>query len=321
MPKVFIESLGRGYGPALAMGMRFVGAEATLRPGVRVAIKPNLTFPHFRPGVMTSREAIEAVVAFLKEHTNRITICEADSGGYNRFAMEEVFRATGLDELARRYDVTLCNLSRVPVRRFGVRTGWRRLVVPLPAPILEETDLLVTMPVPKVHANTVLSGAMKNQWGLIPHPEVRLRLHPYLNAVLWELHQVLPKTIVVMDGRWGLNRNGPMRGEAVALDWLLASDDVLAADLAMAQLLGFAAQQVPHLRYACRRRGWQRSVALECNRELSEFCRQRFCLERAWTDLPGRVAFRWPAAAWLAYRSPLAAPLHRLLYLVREPFY
>jgi uncharacterized protein (DUF362 family) len=320
MPKVFIESLEQGYGPALKAAMCYLGPEAGLKPGLRVAIKPNLTFPHFRPGVMTTREAIEAVVAFLKDYTHRITICEADSGGYNRFAMEEVFRATGLDEVALRYGISLCNLSRVPARHVPVRAGWRRLEVPLPAPILEETDLLVTMPVPKVHANTVLSGAMKNQWGLIPHPQVRLKLHPYLDAVLWQIHRVLPKTIVVMDGRWGLNRNGPMRGEPVALDWMLASDDVLAADLAMAELLGFAAAQVPHLRYACRRRGWQRSVAVERNRELGAF-RRRFRLERAWTDLPGRAAFRWPAAAWLAYRSPLAGPLHRLLYLVREPFY
>ncbi len=320
MPKVFIESLEGGYAAALAAAMRYLGAEAGLKPGLHVAIKPNLTFPHFRPGVMTTREAIEAVVEFLKNYTDRITVCEADSGGYNRFAMEEVFCATGLEQLACRYGIALCNLSRVPVRRLRIRAGWRRLVVPLPAPILEDTDLLVTMPVPKVHANTVLSGAIKNQWGLIPHPEVRLKLHPYLNAVLWEIHQVLPHTLVVMDGRWGLNRNGPMRGEAVALNWLLASDDVVAADLAMAELLGFAARQVPHLRYACRRRGWQRGTVVERNRELSPF-RRRFRLERAWTDLPGRVAFHWPAAAWLAYRSPLAAPLHRLLYLVREPFY
>lgn len=321
MPKVFVEWLEGGYERALAAGVEFLGAAAGLKPGLCVALKPNLTFPHFRPGVMTTLEAIEAVVALLKQYTDQITICEADSGGYNRFCMDEVFRATGLEQLAQRYGIALCNLSRLPRRTLHVKAGWRRLEVPLPSWLLEEVELLVTLPVPKVHANTVLSGAMKNQWGVIPDPAVRLRLHPYFNPVIREIHRALPRTLVVMDGRWGLNRNGPMRGEAVELGWLLVSDSVLYADLAMAELLGFAPQQVPHLRYACRRQRVRSLAEAECNRSLEEFRRVPFTVERAWTDLPGWAAFHWRGLAWLAYESPFAATLHRLLYLVREPFY
>ncbi|MCS6953701.1 MAG: DUF362 domain-containing protein [Bryobacterales bacterium] len=321
MPKVFVDWLNGGYRRVLAAGLEFLGPATGLRPGVRVAVKPNLTFPHFRPGVMTTLEAIQAVVEGLREYTDTISICEADSGGYNRFCVEDVFRATGLDDLARRYGIRLLNLSRLPQQRIRVPTRWRRLEVPLPAWLLHEVDLLVTVPVPKVHANTVLSGAVKNQWGVIPDPTVRLRLHPCFSAVIWAIHQALPRTLVVMDGRWGLNRNGPMRGEPVELNWLLVSDSVLFADLAMAELLGFSPRQVPHLREGCRRQGVRSLAEAECNRQLDEFRKAPFRLERAWTDLPGWLAFRWRSLAWLAYESPFAQLLHRMLYLVREPFY
>ncbi len=46
----------------------------------------------------------------------------------------------------------------------ALRPGLR---VPRPRLLADETDLFISMPVPKVHVNTVLSGAIKNQWGVI----------------------------------------------------------------------------------------------------------------------------------------------------------
>ena len=36
----------------------------------------------------------------------------------------------------------------------------------------------------------------------------------------------------LVDGRFGLNRSGPLRGDPVRLDWLLASQDLYATDWA-----------------------------------------------------------------------------------------
>ncbi len=321
MPKVFLTDLADGYQAAVRSGLEFLGSAATLRPGDRVTIKPNLTFPVYRPGVMTGIEAIEALLKCLKEAGCRVTVCESDSGGYNRFSMDDVFRATGLCELANRYSARLVNLSKEASRDIQVRVGLRRLSVPLPLAITEETDLFITMPVPKVHANTVLSGAIKNQWGVIQEPSLRLKLHPFFKHVIYAVHQALPKTIVIMDGRYGLNGNGPMRGQATELSWLLASDSVVAADLAMARLLGFDWRRVPHLAFMARRQGGVVWDEIELNTDYRQFQRARFRLEREWTDLAGWCTFHSRLLAWLGYESRLAAPLHRLLYCFREPFY
>jgi uncharacterized protein (DUF362 family) len=321
LPRVFLRDLSAGYDTAIAEAMEFLSDAAALRPGLRVSVKPNLTFPVYRRGVMTSLEAVEAMLKHLKDRGCSVTICESDSGGYNRFSMDEVFRATGLCDLAERYGARLVNLSKEASRPITVRAGLRRLRVPMPRLLADETDLFITMPVPKVHANTVLSGAIKNQWGVIQEPSLRLKLHPFFTHVIYAVHQALPKTIVVMDGRYGLDRNGPMRGEATELNWLLASDSVFHADLVMARLLGVEWRRVAHLRFFARREPAGAFDRIEFNTDYRQFEGARFRLVRQWTDLPGWCTFHSRLLAWLGYESRLAAPLHRLLYCFREPFY
>ncbi len=115
--------------------------------------------------------------------------------------MDEVFASTGLKEMAARCGVQILNLTNVNSRNISFRAGWRRLNVPLPAMLLDETDLFITMPVPKVHSNTGISVSLKNQWGIIPEPAMRLRLHPYFNEVIYQINKALPRSISVVDGK------------------------------------------------------------------------------------------------------------------------
>jgi hypothetical protein len=57
------------------------------------------------------------------------------------------------------------------------------------------------------------------------------------------------------------------------------------------------------------------------NQDFRRFIKEKFHLEWEWTDYPGLLAFRYRPIAYLAYFSPLAKLLHRLLYIFREPFF
>jgi uncharacterized protein (DUF362 family) len=133
-----------------------------------VFVKPNLTFPSYRPGVMTSPDAVEAALTAILDYTPRVYVGDADSGGYNPFSMDEVYRETGLVERAARLGVSIVNLSREARSSIELPVGRRRLRVELPRLLTEEIDLLVTMPVPKMHANSTVSLTFKNQWGRGP---------------------------------------------------------------------------------------------------------------------------------------------------------
>ena len=320
--RVFLDRISTaGYLKAIQQGLQYVDFGHLVSSDDRVFVKPNLTFPTYRPGVMTSPAAIEAAIQAIREYTPHISIGDADSGGYNRFSMDQVYHETGLWAFAERYGVQVVNLSQVERRTISFQAGRRRVSLGLPRLLTDDVALLVTMPVPKVHANTGVSLAFKNQWGCIPEPADRLRLHPYLEHVVLEVNKAVKAGVAIVDGAYGLTVNGPMQGESVPLDWILVASSLGAGERVTCELMQVSLERVPHLRRA-RSQGLipeRGSIAL--SQDLRPFLKQRFVLRRKWTDIPGLLAFRSPFLAYLAYFSPLSRVLHRILYLFREPFY
>jgi uncharacterized protein (DUF362 family) len=319
--KIFIESLDSGYSDIISRGFQFIGDPARVASGDRVAIKPNLTFPQYRRGVMTNPEAVEALVGYLRNFTDRITICESDSGGYNPFSMDEVFETTGLRNMAKRYGIDIVNMSNIESRPIHFRAGLRRLSVPLPRFLLDDTDLFITMPVPKVHSNAGVSLSLKNQWGIIQQPALRLQLHPYFKEVVYEINKALPRSISIVDGKYGLTRNGPMRGDTVELNWLLAGDNLFCVDALVSRMMGFDPTKISYLRYALNKEKLKDFKKVTFNTDHESFVSNHFYLQREWTDYPGLLTFNSRMLAYIGYESVFARPLHWLLYRFREPFY
>ena len=320
-PKVFLSKLADGYEGPVADGLAGVGFFETVRAGATVFLKPNFTFPTYRPGVMTSFACIKATIECLVGRGYKVIIGEAESGGYNPFSMDAVFEQMGMNELARQTGARLVNISYTEPELLKVRVGRRTLSIPVPKLLLHEIDAFITLPVPKIHMNTRVSMSIKNQWGCIQDPAVRLKLHPFFAEVIFEVNRRLPKAHSIVDGRFGLNGTGPMRGKVVPLNWLMVSNDLVAADRICCKLMQIDERSIHYLRHF-RGEGWWTSFAdIALNQDWETFKTVPFYLTRQWTDLPGLFCFKSSFLAWLGYRSPLAGLAHRLLYLFREPFY
>ena len=110
-----------------------------------------MTFPTYRAGVMTAPDALGAVISALREYTQHIYLGDADSGGYNRFSMSEVYRVPGVAEVVRKYGVKLINLSECERRTIHFQYKRKQFALDLPLLLTDETDFLITMPVPKIH--------------------------------------------------------------------------------------------------------------------------------------------------------------------------
>jgi hypothetical protein len=79
--------------------------------------------------------------------------------------------------------------------------------------------------------------------------------------------------------------------------------------------------KVGYLRHFHNRGWWSEFSDIHLRADWERFRKDRFYLQRKWTDLPGWLCFNNSFLAWLGYRSPLAGFAHWLLYLFREPFY
>jgi hypothetical protein len=126
---------------------------------------------------------------------------------------------------------------------------------------------------------------------------------------------------VVLDGRFALNRNGPLRGDVETTNWLLVANDILTADVLACRLLGIEPLKIPHLRHAMEHHNAPNLAEIHCNTDYRAFIDRRFYLRRGLWDYPGYMAFRYAWINWLGFRSPLAGFLHWFMYLFRREFY
>jgi uncharacterized protein (DUF362 family) len=249
--RAFIESLAiKSYFSVIQEGLQYIDFGKLTGQDTRIFIKPNLTYPTFRPGVMITKEALEAAICAVRDYTSHIYIGDADSGGYNRFSMDEVYRELGVGELVRRYGVKVVNLSSGPRKSINFECKGRTISLYSPCLLTDEIDFLITMPVPKIHNMTGVSLTFKNQWGCIPDPQDRLWLHPYFKYLIIEVKKAVKARLAIVDGKFGLNINGPIKGMPVQLNWGLVTNDIGTGARLACELMQVQPEKISHLKYA-----------------------------------------------------------------------
>jgi len=300
---------------AMRLALEQSGLLAQVSSTTRLALKPNFTYPYHRPGITTSPLVIREAISILREQTAHIAIVESD-GGYGAWKAEEAFDGHGIYQLIAEFGIEVVNLCNAPWEMISFRSGWRDYRLPLPTRLLHETDVFISMPVPKIHAMTGLSLSYKNQWGCIPD-SMRLRRHYIFNDAIVAINKAL-KPVVVADGTYFLDRHGPMEGDPVPMDLIIAAPNAGAFDRYVSELMGFPWQRVPHLRRAVALGDMPaRLEDIAYNVPPSEARTHLFRLERTvrhWIALSG---FRSRFLTWFGYESWFGrVVLHAILYAI-----
>jgi uncharacterized protein (DUF362 family) len=238
------------------------GGLEKLPPRARVYIKPNIVFwtracafPKW--GVITTSRVVEDVVVLLKEHgVDDITIGEGVvAAPGDKETPAHAFATLGYEKLSRRYGVKYINVMERPFKKVELGDG---LVLKFNADVLE-SDFLVNVPVMKAHNQTVVSLGIKNLKGTIDiasrkkcHSAVRVKdLHFYVAR----LADRMPPGLTLIDGIYTLERGPGFDGRMKRSNLLVASADILSADMVGAKVLGYEPAAVPHLAWAAKNRG------------------------------------------------------------------
>jgi uncharacterized protein (DUF362 family) len=174
--RVYASRIFHDLRSGLRDALEWVGVSEVVSSEARVFLKPNLTWRNHLPGVTTTPVFIEAVVSLLRDCTRNLVVGESD-GGYHSSKAEEAFEGHGLYNMKKRYGIQVVNLSNGGSESRSVEIAGRPVSVDLPRFLLEEVDVFITLPVPKVHVMTQVSLGFKNQWGCQPGT-MRLRNHP-----------------------------------------------------------------------------------------------------------------------------------------------
>jgi uncharacterized protein (DUF362 family) len=283
-----------------------------------IFIKPNLTYPDYKKGVTTQANFIRDIVEMCTSVNSHIRIYIGEGeGGYNSFCMTDAMRSMGYYEIASHYpNVEIVNLSKLPARQVELRARGEPFLLNLPELFFNEVDFSISCPLPKVHCMTRLTLAFKNQWGCLPDV-MRLKNHYAFDEIISQICDVLKFRYAFLDGKYGLDNNGPMIGDPVELNWFVASNCLGAFDKVVSQMMGFDWQSIRHLRMAAKYGFVPKGEDIEIIGDIDSLKRQ-FVLRRNFWNYLALVAFRSRRLTRLIYLSMWAQPLHDLMYTFRK---
>ena len=295
-----------------------LGLIKSFKEAKAVFIKPNLTHPHFKAGVTTRRDFVASLVAALRNvnTTTKIYIGEGE-GGYNSFSMTDAMQNMGFFEIAdNNPNVEIINLSKMETRIVELRANGKPYTLNLPEIFFKEIDFSITCPLPKVHCMTGITLSFKNQWGCLPDT-MRLKNHYVFDEIISQVCDVLKFRYAFLDGKYGLDNNGPMVGDPVAVNWFVASNSLGAFDRVVSGMMGFDWQRIGHLKMAAK------YGLIPENDEIQiigdpDALKRKFTLKRNFWNYPALAAFSSRKLTHLFYFSMWAKLLHDIMYTFRK---
>ena len=232
-------------------------------PKARVFIKPNIVFwtkavPFPKWGVITTSRVVEDMVVLLKERgVDDITIGEGTVmlKAKDLKTPAHAFKTLGYHALKKRYGVNFINVFERPFEKVDLGEG---ITLNFNRDILH-SDFVVDLPVLKTHSQTVVSLGIKNLKGTI---DIRSRKKCHnglpgidLHNMVSRLYRPMPAMFTLLDGIYTNERGPNVDGRIKRSNILVASTDVLSADMVGAKVLGYNPPDVPHLVYAALDKG------------------------------------------------------------------
>jgi uncharacterized protein (DUF362 family) len=195
------------------------------------------------------------MVILLKEHgIDDITIGEGSVTGHrDKHAYAHAVDQLGYNTLKQRYGVRVINVMERPFEKIDLGDD---VTLNFNQDILH-SDFVINLPVLKTHIQTVVSLGIKNLKGTIDMKS-RKKCHSPdpvrdLHFMVARLAEPMPPMLTVIDGLFSNERGPGFDGRIRRSNLLIASTDVLAADVAGAAVLGHRATDVPYLAQAAAR--------------------------------------------------------------------
>jgi len=220
-----------------------IGIEKYIKSGSKVHIKPNLLSEKGPDKAVTTHPAVvKAVVKIIQSMGALVTIGDSPAGMTR--SIEKNWIATGMKRVAEETGAQLVEFENKGVSLTKVRDKQYFI-----AKIVHEADVVVSISKLKTHSLTLMTGAIKNIFGVIPgikkaeYHRQAPELHDFA-SILVDIFEAVKPQINIMDAIIGMEGNGPSSGMPVHIGYLLGSNDAVALDSIAAHLMGFGDDEV-----------------------------------------------------------------------------
>ncbi|HHW73754.1 MAG TPA: DUF362 domain-containing protein [Firmicutes bacterium] len=218
------------------------GLPEAVRPGAVVLLKPNLVeIPYTREsGAVTHPGVCLAVAEMVRERGALPIIADAAGMGSDT---EAVITFMGYDQL-RSDGYTVLDLKKE-------RSVWVENPAAAVLPRLRvyewalTADLLINLPVMKTHDQTEVTLSLKNLKGLLDDCSKKAMHRRALFRGIPEIAAFFRPSLTILDAIYTQEGVGPVYGDPVEMDLILAGRDMVALDTVAGAIMGYRPEEVP----------------------------------------------------------------------------
>lgn len=206
--------------------------------GKRVFVKPNILggFPPER-GVTTHPKIVEGVVDYLLKNGAHVVVGD-NTGTPRAYGKNEgAAKTAGIFKASKGCFENIGRNSR------RVKTSITRYPEISVSSIVLDCDLFISLPKFKTHLNTIITGGLKNSYGIIAGAE-KTHLHGLFPEyrdfahVIVEVFKIRKPDLVIMDAVVGMEGDGPSSPDLRKIGKVIASDDAVSIDTVMCHMMG-----------------------------------------------------------------------------------
>lgn len=217
--------------------------------GKKILLKPNILYAAQPEKAVTTHPAVlKAIIKYLQKNGN--TVFAGDSPAFQN--QEAAASKAGLKQVADECGVPWQDFTQTA----AIPAPEGKLVKSFQlASILNDVDIVISLPKMKTHSLMYYTGAIKNMFGLVPglsKSALHLRFPDRDNfaQMIVDLNLAVKPNYAIMDAIVGMEGPGPGSGKPRQVGLLLASDNVLALDMTAARIIGYKPETLPILSQA-----------------------------------------------------------------------
>jgi uncharacterized protein (DUF362 family)/Pyruvate/2-oxoacid:ferredoxin oxidoreductase delta subunit len=220
--------------------------------GKKVLVKPNiLTDNDPQKCISTNPVVVEAMIRFLQTEGASVLVGDSPAVHTRNFKAEKSLIA----DVCTRTGAVWVDFLKNPTER-KLRSGKIKI-----ASVVEEVDIIISMPKFKNHELVYFTGAIKNTLGLVPgfSKAKQHALHQDRSGFgefLVDLNEAVLPHYFMMDAIMGMEGPGPGKGIPVSVGLLLGSTNPLVLDLTAGKIAGYEPFVIPTSKTAYFRKKW-----------------------------------------------------------------
>lgn len=218
----------------------------------KILIKPNLVISEPHP-ITTSVDCIDALVAYVKEHSDAEIVIAEGCGSFSE-ETTEVFSQLGYDTLVDKYGVSLVDFNHAPVQK--LERPDCRIFKEMVLPKILFNHFVISVPVLKAHSLSDITGTLKNMIGAAPHKYYsgsygswrKSVFHNQIHESIVQLNIYRSADFSLLDASIGMpdfHLGGSVCDPPV--NRLVAGRNPWQVDRTAAELLGFDWKRISHL--------------------------------------------------------------------------